>query len=345
MNDGQTLPMGEVEVERLARVFLKTTQSYKFLFFRAILTRLKKNNSRTINFQELLAEMIVSAWWPVKVSHLVIGPSGVNDSLTDLLDALGDAMHERLSYQAVSDKAASYVKSERARGCLRYVPEALLSPWAGSQRPPLYTIKPEGIVLEEEWHHYLIENLPIVWGWADNEWTQWVQARNPNVPVNSEKLQPPLKRNSLSAERHLFVLSTSGHFRCVYTGLPVDKNDFTLDHFLPHAFVGHDRIWNLAPVTRALNSAKGLQVPAAHFIAPLVDIHFGLIGSVRARSVKAEEKFLEQYCVDLRIAPSELTDRDAVYEAYSGILHPMIAIARRMGFPSGFGTDGRQYPN
>ncbi|WP_025661820.1 HNH endonuclease domain-containing protein [Rhizobium sp. IBUN] len=291
--NGQVLPDGEVEVERLAGLFLNTTQSYKFLFFRAILTRLKKSNSRTINFQELLAEMIVAAWWPVKVSHLVIGPSGVNDSLTGLLDAVGDAMHERLSYQAVSTRAAYHVKSERARGCLRYVPEALLSPWAGSQRPPLYTIKLGGIVLEEEWHRYLLENLPIVCGWADNEWTQWVQARNPNVPVNLEKLQPPIRRNSLSAERRLFLLSTKGHFRCVYTGLPVDKTDFALDHFLPHAFVGHDRIWNLAPVSRALNSAKGLQVPAAHFVAPLVDIHFGLISCVRTRSVKAEEKFLE----------------------------------------------------
>jgi len=336
--DSHHLPDGDVEIERLAGLFFNTTQSYKYLFFRAIVTRLKKIGSASVSFQELLTEMIVAAWWPVMVSHLVIGVSGVNDSLTSLLSTIGDAMHERLSYQAVSDKAECHVRFERTRGCLRYVPEALLSPLAGSQKAPLYTINPDGIVLGNDWHRYLLTNLPIVSGWADNEWTRWVQTRNPNVPVNLEKLQPPVKRNSLAAERRLFLNAENGDFRCIYTGVLLDKNDFALDHFLPHAFVGHDRIWNLAPVTKALNSAKGLQVPATQFLGPLVDMHFGLVRSVLARSVKAEDKFLEQYYMDLRISPADLTDKSALYDAYAGMLLPMMTIAERMGFPGRFGS-------
>ena len=47
----------------------------------------------------------------------------------------------------------------------------------------------------------------------------------------------------------------------IYTGLPVNETDMSLDHFIPWSFVLHDRLWNLAPVSTAINSSKSDSLP------------------------------------------------------------------------------------
>ena len=35
-----------------------------------------------------------------------------------------------------------------------------------------------------------------------------------------------------------------------------EEKNFALDHFIPHAFVSHDLIWNLLPIEKRFNSIK-----------------------------------------------------------------------------------------
>ncbi|MGO7347815.1 HNH endonuclease domain-containing protein [Rhizobium ruizarguesonis] len=328
----------DMEIARLAQLFRDCTQSYKFLFFRAILAELTEKDCARIAFSEILAEMLISAWWPAVVGRLAIGNAAGNDTLTKLVASMGDVVNEKLGQQEALTLAQKVVKTERARGCLRYVPEALLSPWrTGAQLNPLYKVHDDGIELYTEWREYLKVNVPIVRGWADSAWLAWVQARNPNIPVTLEKLGPPARRTGLTREKAFFLRGMSGMpIVCIYTQQTVFELDLTLDHFLPRSFVGHDRIWNLAPVARTVNSSKGARLPLVGHLDELVMLHHHVITAVLPNARKSESTFLDQYCTDLRLSPERLSDERALREAYAGNVLPMLAIAERMGFPTGW---------
>ncbi|MQV31032.1 HNH endonuclease [Sinorhizobium meliloti] len=333
------LPAQEgVDVDCLAQLFRNCTQSYKFLFFRGILATLHKNSRDHIRFDELLAEMIVASWWPAVVSRLSIGNAADNDTLTALLHTVGDSLHEKLSMREVHELARFWVRRERSRGSLRYVPEALLSPWKKDvQHPPLYRVRSDGIELYESWHSYLVANLPIVSGWADSAWLAWMQARNPNVPVSMEKLCPPSRRMGLALERKFFLKAMSAMpLECIYTQELVGEGDLSLDHFLPRSFVGHDRIWNLVPVAKSINSAKGARLPRSEYLDRLVLVHHRVINAVLPAAGSADRTFLDQYCTDLRVPRAQLSDERVLCDAYRGVVLPMMAIAKRMGFPAGW---------
>lgn len=323
------------DVERLAQIFRDCTQPYKLLLFKAVIERLIKGAGEIMLFDELLAEILIAAWWPVVVSRLTIGNAAANDTLTALVHSLGNAVQEKLSPHEAIELARMYAERERSRGCLRYVPEALLSPWKASDGLPVYQIFKEGIAIPPQWYRYFKANLPIVKGWADNAWLSWMQARNPNVPVTIEKIGPPSRRLGLTKERAYFLMAMNRiGLDCIYTNQPLDRTGFSLDHFLPRSFVGHDRVWNLVPTSKSLNSAKAGRLPSLVFLDSLVTLHHRVVTEAVALSGGRTGIWLDQYCNDLRIAPARLLDQPALREAYWGAIPPLLTTAKRMGFPA-----------
>lgn len=357
------LPRHEgLEVERLAGAFRNATQAYKHLFFRAILARIVKGARDDVPYADLLPEMAEAAWWPARRYRLSIGNLGVNDQITQFLDAIGDDPDEVFTVQRVREVARAQLGRQRSRGVLRYVPQRFLQPWLegaygdigdgqfdrfvkdyslrlmdARALPYGITAAGDGIRLNPAWRDYILANLPIVSGWADFEWLSWVQSRNPNVPVTMEKLGPPTDRLSLEPQHAFFRAALSAAPPvCIYTGGLIAPTALSLDHFLPRSFVGHDRIWNLVPMSKGANSSKGARLPRAAFVDALADLHHGIIVALDPMGSTRWRRFGEEYAGDLRIEPGDLRDRARLAEAYRGTVGPMLAIAARMGFPAGW---------
>ena len=49
--------------------------------------------------------------------------------------------------------------------------------------------------------------------------------------------------------------------RDVFTGQPVKKKKYDIDHFIPWSFVMNDELWNLMPMDASLNSSKSNRLP------------------------------------------------------------------------------------
>ncbi len=89
MIDSSLLPeVDGLSIAALARLFAKTTNSYKFLFFLSLLDILKRrhfNTAEQITFRELVIEMLANVWYP----HLFFKLSfGTQDKLAQKLDSL-----------------------------------------------------------------------------------------------------------------------------------------------------------------------------------------------------------------------------------------------------------------
>ncbi len=74
----------EVNIGYLSRLFVNTTNCYKFFWFQAILSKLDGTQSR-FTFDELINEMIADAWYMVTEYCLRLGPLGITDNLEEVV--------------------------------------------------------------------------------------------------------------------------------------------------------------------------------------------------------------------------------------------------------------------
>ncbi|HXE73982.1 MAG TPA: HNH endonuclease domain-containing protein [Candidatus Nitrosotenuis sp.] len=362
------LPEGEgVDPGRLARLFVNTTNSYKYLLFLALLDAVEASYDAAevrVSRRQLALGMLEHAWYPHHYFRLSFG---LQDRVGRILDSLGGprfdfsqrgralarAHLERTCSQGLVDELLRYVLQrllraffeEDLRGCRESRVDRVLESLASSaynQRVPLYRIDEAGIVVHPAWVAYLRRNLAVVRGWASWHWVTYMQSRNPNVPAVPEKLFPPLERAPLQEQtRYWRAVMNSTEIRCLYTGAVLEPGTAALDHFLPWSFVAHDRLWNLVPVHRKANSSKGDRLPHRRYLKGLLEVQVAGLLHARGR-VPGWSRLVEPYVADLKLPLPVLNSGErtllepALNEAYSRTLPALMDLAEQLGFSPGW---------
>ena len=119
------------------------------------------------------------------------------------------------------------------------------------------------IIIEKGWKRFLIDNMVAIRGWIQMKKIKYLQDRNPGVPGIIYKLEPENeKQRRLQNVRRLWaaVFDISG-IRDIYSGNPLKKREYEIDHFVPWSFITNDEMWNLIPVNSSLNSSKRDKLP------------------------------------------------------------------------------------
>jgi hypothetical protein len=224
----------------------------------------------------------------------------------------------------------------------RHIETLAESAFHGSQTPCLYrfvdTAQP-GIEIHPDWFEYLGQHLTILTGFCLWQLVNYLQKNNPNVPNIAWKLFEPQARDLRQARTFWnIVLAQAGQLTCIDSGQPLQKGDFSLDHFLPWRFVAHDLLWNLLPTPKPVNSSKSDNLPdAALYFDPFADIQYQAVQAV-ARTPQAA-RLLEDYVLlfkvsaiaDLQVMPLPKF-RHTLYQS----IGPQLQIAANMGFPTGW---------
>lgn len=348
----------------LGQVFKHTTNSYKLVWFLAILSLLKRSNANVLALADILAEMAVVAWHPVCLFRLSLG---CQDKLQNAILTIQG--HSQLGPNELPDKVRSFVNGApeaKARlACFRrFVPTRFLSPWFAdelcgkvdarrdarihelakeSQTTPFaspYWFNGENVCFNPSWQHFLTDNMAVVQAFAEHHLALYLQTRNPNVPGVVNKLRAPTERQLNEARqfwqfvRAEFAKSgRAGRFRDIYSEQPLAQN-FSIDHFLPWSFVVHDLFWNLTPVEPTTNSAKNDVLPDLDLYLPrLANLHFEAIEVAKSRP-----KLLEDYTDCFRLDAAELAaiGASSLETKFREVILPQAQIAINQGFQSGW---------
>jgi phage repressor protein C with HTH and peptisase S24 domain len=353
----------------LGQVFNDRANSYKFVWFLAILSLLRRGMGDDLPLAKVLTEMAATAWHAVCFFRLSLGRQ---DKLQEAIqqirqrsllpfDALPEAIREFVAGSAQSQSGLEYFS--------RYVPTRFLSPWfkeqlsgrkdsekdclivqlaQESQRgtlPTPYWLDGDQVRLNASWRHFLVENLGIVQAFGEYHFAKYLQSRNPNVPGIVNKLNAPMQRDlRLAREFWEFVrdrFQKAGEperFRDIYSGQPL-TGGFVIDHFLPWSFVAHDLMWNLAPVETATNSSKADTLPDLETYLPrLVSLHVGAIEVARTKP-KLIEDYTEAFKLDL---PGLLAlGENGLNAKYRDVMASQAQIAANQGFQSGWKLPSR----
>lgn len=342
---------------QLIQLLENKTTTYKLFFFLALLNLIKKDNQKlTFDIDEVIKEMLISAWYPAVFFKLNFGKQ---DQIYKILKQIplidgvtpNRNMHQRLSQLIDIHYSNKTVGAEKLK---LYVPKRFIRPFfeletkgmkdqhvnqaivklsndAFDSIRPLYKLSANSDTLEfhRTWHDYLIKNYGIIHQWVYGEIGKHLQNLNPNTPNIINKLTATHKRASLSRIRKEWKeVIIRDKLYCPYSTQRLDCKNFELDHYLPWSFLVHDKCWNLTPSSKEANLHKSNQLPSEDY--------FEIFVSNQTKYLKHIHNFtniktcLEDFQTDLDIVYN-LSNQE-ILKRYTQIYEPMISIARNQGF-------------
>lgn len=362
------LPYSEnINVERLARLFDKMSESYKVFWFQAIVNKVTLGKD-TLTFNELINEMIADSWYMVSEYKLNLGPS-------DTLEALVHYIYETSGMKTSEKKSdiLNYLEqckdkkvSEMKRTLTYHVPYRLQAPFVETFSGSEWNISKQNlasrmnqekrliyyfsdiygmetaIFIRPEWCAYIKKNQEILKGWIQYNLIIYLQKRNPNVPGISSKLEAPQNRKLNKVIKYWKTIMEIAPVTDIYGNEVLTEETLSIDHFIPWSYVAHDEFWNLHPTTKSINSSKSNNLPdwKTYFPALFEKEYFSYqmmwkYEVVHKEFAKCSREHINSDDVIMKLYRENIPEREFL-KNLEGILLPVYNAAKNAGFRDWF---------
>ena len=288
-----------LDIRSFALMLKDPSYCYKFYWLEAIVHLISSGVAQT-TFDEIIDEMICSAWYSVREFHIHLSGLGSDGSIRDglerairLLTKLSDLpsgasrveikneikRHNKELYSA-KEQLTHMVPYRALSGFFANAGESTLN-WESVRRMTAYieafsrekaalpytigtsTKLAREVRFHPDWIRMIQDNTVAILGWIQYEKVRWLQNNNPEVPGLVYKLAPMDERmRKLGKVRKLWegILEVT-EIRDVFTEEPMQSGKYDIDHFIPWSFVMNDELWNLMPMDSSLNSSKSNRLP------------------------------------------------------------------------------------
>jgi len=359
----------ELEVKYLSKIFENKSECYKLFWFEAIVKRISQGKNE-MTFQELLHEMIVSAWYMVTEYHLNLGPA---DTLENLIHRIYEVSEGALKSSDAPENIIHFVETcgdSQIRTMMitltKNVPYRLHAPFVDhkikgkdwnvplkqlAQRINLEDntiyqfgrISPNAlnntICIRPKWLAYIEKNTQILQGWIEYNKIMYLQRRNPSVPGIAHKLYPNQERDLKDVKKFWKTILSIQPMNEIYKGnLLTIEDALSIDHFIPWSYVAHDELWNLHPTTKNINSSKSNNLPKW-------EKYFEALSTIQYEAYQCAQKNEQVHiafdkCIKKHVNEDEIRrtlyqpniPKAAFQSKLSEILSPIYNAAEKMGF-------------
>ena len=275
-----------LDTQHLQRLFDNMSECYKLFWFQAIVDAVMEGKE-IISYNDLVNDMIANAWYMVSEYKLNLGPADTLEALVHhAYNVSGLKSSEKKDVIIQTIKSLNDKELNRMKQVLTYnVPYRLQAPfmsdfkgnaWKGTKSDLasrincytnlLYRFQnisglDSKIVVDADWADYIRYNYEIIMGWIQYNMILYLQRRNPSIPGIPNKLAPPQERKLERVKSFWKMITDIVPVYDIYGNIQMDKNNISIDHFVPWSYVAHDELWNLHPTTRGINSSKSNHLP------------------------------------------------------------------------------------
>ena len=287
-----------LDIGSFALMLKDPSYCYKFYWLEAIV-RLICAGVKETTFNDIIDEMICSAWYSVREFHIhlsgISGDGAVRDGLerailrlsevsrlpanASRVEILNEIHEHEAELKKAKEQLTNMVPYRALAGFFSNAGEMVS--WESTKRLTAYIeafdkniralpyVLGSGSKLKKEvrfhpdWMLMIQDNSVSILGWIQYEKVKWLQNNNPEVPGLVHKLAPmDEKMRRLGKVRKLWAgVLECRQVRDVFTDEPVRSGEYDIDHFIPWSFVMNDELWNLMPMDASLNSAKSNRLP------------------------------------------------------------------------------------
>lgn len=364
-----------LDIEGFAQMMKDPSYCYKFYWLEAIVDLISRGVTET-TFDEIISEMIVNAWYSVREFHIHLSGIQADGLVRDGLERAVLLLGKLSSLPSHASGTEIRNALREHAGELKQVKEQLTNMvpyralagffaksdvevnWGSIRRMTEYirrfdrtvTVLPytlgessrlkKEVYFHPKWIKMIQDNTVNILGWIQYEKVKWLQNNNPEVPGLVYKLAPlDEKMRKLSNVRKLWdgILEVR-EVRDVFTGHPVLREKYAVDHFIPWSFVMNDELWNLMPMDPSLNGAKSNHLPKWEpFFNLFAENQYLMYRLIHERS-GIHKKFEACYRDNLHSiwAANELYRKGNSREKFCNILkenmRPVYDSARRQGY-------------
>lgn len=359
-----TLPKSEnLQIERLGRIFDNTSECYKLFWFQVLLRKITEGKT-SATYEEIVDEMIADAWYMVAEYHLNLGPVDSLEHAVIQLTQISDfkPSEEKSILIEFISSCKDPVVLKNKRNLINDVPYRLQSPFLDGLRNDdlnkgrgqligrlneyrnlIYHYDPlDGlqtrIHFDENWCDYFKQNQEIVRGWLNYKLVEYLQRRNPNVPGVIDKLYPPQERKLQDVQKYWKMVIDVCPLHEIYGWTQLEKDNISIDHFVPWSYVANDEIWDLHPTTRAINSSKSNNLPKWDpYFKRLAEIEYASYkamwqyDAVHKEFEKCKKQHLNSAAIEGKLYSKGLT-ADLFQNALEEVLLPVYQSAKAAGF-------------
>lgn len=341
----------KLPVNKLAKVFGNTASTYKFYWLLAIIELVEEGNVG-LPKRKIFTRMISNSWYTINYFHISFGKfDNIQIAVETILKEEDLTIDEKKNYlEFILEKSKKKNTIKQLLHFDKNVPHWFLSPWfpkikgetdnqqknriyLDSQKfvnDTLYALYGDFIEINPNWVSYLKNNARVLKDYCYWNLALFLQTRNPSIPDIPNKLIKQSTRNGLTKQTNEYwklVFRELGYVTCIFTEskLYFDEKKYALDHFIPHAFVSHDLIWNLLPIEKKFNSSKSDKLP-------LFEKHFDKFYELQKTAFEINKhynlnsKYMDEF---LTIFPN-IDEFDK--EKFSNTIQPLITIASNNGF-------------
>jgi hypothetical protein len=335
------------------QIFSDTTNSYKFLWFLAILDHLKDHpDARKMTFEDLTVRMVQRAWYPMNTFLLSFGSQ---DSISKVIANLLMTMNDSTNSAPIFDGSQ---KRSIQKTLSRWVPYRFIRPFFERQTRGLpdtkvnakisqlsqadesvapYLIFSDHLLLKDEWATLFLTQFTIFSEYAEHQLCRFLQKHNPNVPGIIHKLHKPETRN-LRRQRELWISVFKHHSQltCLYSNRVPDN--IAVDHFLPWTFTTHDLCWNLVGCDPISNIQKSNSLPPLNRYLELFAARQHIFFT-DVFAASPNNKLLEDYVTLFKTDCTSIAslERSRFSEILGETIRTQHQIAKGMGFREGWG--------
>ena len=288
----------KLNIEGFSKMMKDPSFCYKFYWLEAIVQLISEGKTET-TFDEIIDEMIANAWYSVREFHIHLSGMPMDGQIKDGLERAILQLTELSDLPANASKVQIKNAIQKYNKELKEVKEQLTHMVPYRALAGFFTLSDEKInwnstkwlvayiqkfnktvvslpyllgtssklkkevYFQQGWIRMIQDHTVNIWGWIQYEKVKWLQNNNPEVPGLVYKLTPmDEKTRKLKNVRNLWQgIMEIQEIRDVFTGQPVKKKKYDIDHFIPWSFVMNDELWNLMPMDLSLNSSKSNRLP------------------------------------------------------------------------------------
>lgn len=287
-----------LNIDGFSKMMKNPSYCYKFYWLEAIVQLISEGKTET-TFDEIIDEMIANAWYSVREFHIHLSGMPMDGHIKDgleravlLLTEFSD-LSANASKVEIKNAIKQYNKELKTtkEQLTHMVPYRALAGfftksnekvnWNSANRMTAYIQKfnkevvtlpyilgtnsklKKEVYFQQDWIKMIQDHTVNILGWIQYEKVKWLQNNNPEVPGLVYKLTPTEEKvRKLKKVRDLWQdIMEVQEIRDVFTGQPVKKKKYDIDHFIPWSFVMNDELWNLMPMDASLNSSKSNRLP------------------------------------------------------------------------------------
>lgn len=250
----------------------KTTTTYKYGFFKALLENVANaNEDKELTFDDLFYTFS-KMYWNLVVHHKLwqSNSSGVLSSVQKVIEEFQQehAIPTEWNFdQLPRALQLNLIKEVKKRG-KKYVIGALYSDFNGE----IYTfnLKKEYLKLNLKYYHFLNTYKRILTNVTNYRLAQFLEKFNRIEKVNQllTKVEFVTKRQSL--KEFASLLQQAGIHQCFYCKKPVKKH-VHVDHFIPWSYMQNDQLWNFVLSCQTCNTSKNNKLPIEKYLAAIME--------------------------------------------------------------------------